>query len=532
MSPQSGRGADPENIIEMIHRTEQRAGYRGGENRSKGLDWNSEHDRKMVLEKFRENGDLDKPLLPGFGQNGRGSTARDDCGDAYPFGCPDCGNTAEIGRTCAQSVCARCGAAWARDAAIQKTAKIRRVRKEKHQMASEHQKTHHEVISPRLDWFYILARDGYTLEEAMETTREVVKCILDEQAAQGIVAAHPFRGKKDDGSVKSEEDDRGAWKERLNSNRKFYGDVRDELAWMPHYHAIVVSDFLRGDGFADVLEDKTGWVVHRIADDDGISLANDSAMARATTYTISHAEIRVNPDGNNRSSIWEVGSIDGNPIKSSPQFTPQQHDINWADSAVRSFSQKILGLRSTTTDCGAELPAVDDPDELAREVLDRMFPNRKRRDEDVSTDTVLYHISEGNIQVDVTTSDGDVEELSVRDAFGDPVPDAGWGSPGDLPAAPTAPVAVDGGSAVMAVQEENDDDCSCDQDHGNEEDSECDGTLRPFNELRERGLLEDEDWLNTVPHADQALETHREWPDDLEPWRTDHPGQSIGGGGG
>jgi hypothetical protein len=534
--PQSGRSARPEKVIEKIHRIENRAGYRANDDRPRGLDWDDPQDRERVRQRFRENGDVDEAILPGFGPRGRAGDARDDCGDPHPFVCEECGNSVEFGRTCAQSVCSRCAVAWVRDAAIQKSAKARRVRKEKHQITSNlHQKTHHQVISPRLDWFYTLARDGYTLEEAKEKTREVVKFILDEMRAQGILVGHSYRGENDDGSLKSEEDDMGSWKERLNSGREWHDDVREELAWNPHYHAIVVSDFLRGDGFTDEIEDKTGWVIHRITGDEGKSLPNDGAMSRALTYSISHANLRVNPESYNQSEVWEVGSIGGDQIKSTPRFSPRPHDLDWADGVVRRHSATILGLQSGTSDCGAELPDVDDPDELARKVLDRMFPNRKRRDQDVSTDTVLYHINEGNIRVDVETSEGGGGEITVEESFGGDVSRSGWDSAADLPSAPNTAIAGDGGLELVEpiddledVQEESDEDVDDDRDGADE----CSGTLIPLEEARQRGLLDDPEWRQDAPHADQALETDQEWPADLDRFPNEPPGDSIGVAGG
>jgi hypothetical protein len=66
-----------------------------------------------------------------------------------------------------------------------------------------------------------------------------------------------------------------------------------------------------------------------------------------------------------------------------------------------------------------------------------------------------------------------------------------------------------------------------DHDDGNG-DQECDGTLIPLEEARRRGLLEDDDWCADAPHVEEARDADREWPDDLDPWRTSSPGTSIG----
>lgn len=528
----SGKNADPRRIIEKIHAIEEEHGVNSDAARPRNLDWNDPDHRAHVRRKFEENGGIEEALLPGFGPEGRGENAHDDCGNPHPFVCDECGNSVEFGRTCAQSVCARCGAAWARDTAINKSAKIRRLRKEKHHHTpdNEHQKLHHLTISARLEWYYTLARAGLSYQDAKEKTREVAKLILDELRAPGLLVRHGFRGEKDDGTIASEDDDRGKWKERLNSDREWVGDVRDQLAWNPHYHAFVAGDYIRTSGFTDKLEAKTGWVVHRIAGDDGISLPSDGAMARAVTYSLSHANIQVR-DGPNRSAVWEVGTFDGDIFRSSSRFVARPHDLEWADGYVREISGEVLGLKSGTTDCGADLPAVDDPDELARRILEELYPDH---DADVSTDRVLSHVEAGNLTVDVSTTAGGGGSVTVRDAFGEPVGAGGWGSPGDLPATAGGAVAGDGGAeAVRTVVDDatDSDDCGCGDDHDHaDDDGTCDGRLIPLEEARQRGLLDDEEWRQSAPFVDDADATDREWPDDLDPWRTSSPGDAIGAG--
>jgi len=544
-SSESGRRADPQRIVDKIHRFEARCGYKAKGQRTKNLDWNDASDREFVRRRLKDNGEFNEAILPGFGHKGEGETARSDCGNPHPFLCDECGNHLNIGRTCSQSVCSRCAAAWVRDRAIAKSSKMRRVRKEKHQHTpdTEHQKLHHLIISPRLSWFSTLARDGKTLEEANDDTKKIVKAILDEMRAQGILIQHSFRGETEDGAVADESDDRGEWKQRLNSDRDWWGDVRDELAWQPHFHCIVAADFLRGDGFSDVIEEETGWVIHRIADDDGISLESDGAMARALTYSLSHVNLRVfDEDGkNNQSDVWEVGSFEGDIIKSNSRFSARPHDTAWADETVRKCARQILGLKSTSTECNRELPAVDEPDELARRVLRDLYPDEDPR---VNADTVLEHIRRGNISVEISTSSGGGGNVTVRDAFGDPVGPNGFpGSASDMPDVSTTPVAGDGGAAAIdqavdtegrlnadSEQRDNvDEDCGCDEHHSHQESDECDGQLVPLEEAREQ-FLSDEEWRRDAPHVDEADDADREWPDDLEPWSTEHPGKSVGAG--
>lgn len=523
-SGESGRKAETGRIIKKIQREHARAGTpieNGGHDRS--YNWNDGAHRSYVRNAFEE---FNEPILPGFGPDGLGENARDDCGESHPFVCDSCGHVVEFGRTCGQSVCARCAVAWCRDLAVSKSAKIRRVRKEMdwNTPDDEHQKIHHLIISPPLHWFRALADAGLSLEEAMKITKKIVKTILDEMRAQGLVAQHSFRGENEDGSPADENDDRGKWKERLNSDRDWFGDVRDQLAWMPHFHCIVVSDFLKGDGFTDQIEEKTGWVIHRIANDDGVSIPNDGTMAKIVTYALSHADIDVRDDAQNRSAVWEVGSFQGDPIKSSSRFTPSQTDKEWAGSVVRRHAPEVLGLRSGTTDCGTDLPAVDDPDEMARQILNQLFP-----DDDlqrvVATDEVLAHVSAGNISVSTSTTSGGGGSVTVTDAFGGPVDEWVQGPAGSLPDAPDDTSEPD---VVRSIQNDDDaDDCDCD-DH--DEDTTCEGTLIPLGVARHRGLLEDDEWCRAAPFVDEAQEADLEWPDDLDPWRSSGAASLIGVG--
>jgi hypothetical protein len=535
-SGESGRKADASTIVDAINSARDDIGVgqlEGDKNRT--LKWDSVNDRTRMRDRL--DGTTDESILPGFGPDGFGHNARDDCGDPHPFICDSCGHSVEFGRTCGQSVCSRCGVAWVRDLSIKKAAKVRRLRKEKHQHtpANEHQKIHHVIISTPLSWWYDLAKSGCGLSEAQDLTKDVVKDILEELRAQGVLIRHSFRGANDDGTIASESDDKGEWKERLNSGRDWFGDVRDEVAFKPHFHAVVVSDMVRVD--TDRIEEKTGWVLHRIQNDDGVSLEDDGAMARALTYSLSHADIDVRRDGHNRSAVWEVGAFQGDPFKSSSRFRARPSDLEWSDVVVRRHAEKVLGLRSGTTECGQQLPGVDDPDELARKIIEELYPKHDRNDRDVDADAVLGHVIEGNISVNVSTTSGGGGNVTVSDAFGETVGPGGLGgSPSDLPDSPggtasgaaVRAVDVDDRDVVDDVQEDDHDhgdDCEC----GSSVDDTCDGSLIPLGEARDRGLLEDDDWCRAAPFVDEAREADRDAPEDLERWKAESPGKTVAG---
>lgn len=546
---ESGLHAEAEPLVEKILDYHREAGVLNVDENGlpKGLNWDEEHDRQHVRERF-DNPHAGEGMLPAFGPDGYGEDAYDDCGDEHPFVCNSCGHSVEFGRTCARSVCGRCGAAWMRDTGISKSAKNRRVRIEKHKETPdhEHQKFHHVVISPGLDWYKCLASLGMSLEEANDTTKDIVKSILKEMRAPGMLIRHDFRGKHPDGSIRSESDDRGFWKTVVQSDRDFYGDVRDALAWRPHYHAVVVSDYIKTGDFTTYFEEMTGWVIHRISRRDGKSIKTDGHMARALTYSVSHLSLDVREDGPNQSEIDEVGSIHDDGIQNTSRFSSRPSDIAWADGKVRDACRELLGFSSATTDCGVELPPVDDPDELARRIMHDLYPDEEP---EVSEEVVLEHVRRGNISVEVSTTSGSGGDISVSDAFGLPVGPGGLrGSAGDMPSLSTSPVTHDGGiESTEPIVDELDDDCGRvvdgdeeisdqgddagdDQDDHDHDDCECNGSLIPLGEFRNEGYLDRDGWVSDAPHVDEAREADREHPDDLERWRAKSPAAAVGAG--
>lgn len=549
---ESGHRADPQRIVDLIHdKLEDLGVHIRDDGPSKQLSWDNPQHRQLIRGAF-ENPSREEALLPGFGELGKARNARDDCGENHPFVCDECGQRVDFGRTCAQSVCARCSVAWCRNLGIKKSAKLRRVRKVQYGATpdDEHPKFHHLIVSAEAEWYYHLGKAGFSLEEAQKITKAIVKKILEEMRAQGVLVRHSYRGAHRDGSLREEKHDMGAWKERLFHERDFYGDVRGELGWKPHYHAIVAADWLRGGDFTKQIEEATGWVIHRIADDEGYSLRNDGDMAAVVTYCLSHADIDVRKDQSNRSCVWEVGSFYGDlpssgerrggAIKSTPVFSPTEADLQWADARVRTVSWRILGLRSGSTECGAPIPPVAEPDEFARRILEELYPEDEEARREISTDAVLNHVAAGNITVSVSTFDGAGGNVSVRGwdrnvDLGSPSGGLLGGSASDMPSTRRA-VATSSSSSVVQEPESpstSDEDTSDACDEGCEcgdQEEECVGTLIPLGEFRERELLDDPEWCRDAPHVDQARKADLEEPEELERWRTKSPGTAIGVG--
>ena len=155
----------------------------------------------------------------------------------------------------------------------------------------------------------------------------------------------------------------------------------------------------------------------------------------------------------------------------------------------------------------------------------------------ISTDQVLHQVSEGNIRVDVETTEGGGGSVTVTDAWG--VPLAGVT---DLPSDPSTTELSRRRDSTELPQLRSDlprdseiwdapDGCGCggdhdDQDQDVDDDDTCDGTLIPLDEARRQGLLDDSEWLRDAAHSDEALEADREWDDDLDPWRSSSPAKA------
>lgn len=526
-------------------------------------DWNDPTARQYVRSGFEGDSHEQESILPGFGEDGYANNAQDDCGDPHPFICPNCGDKVSFGRTCGMSVCARCGVGWVRDTAVNKGAKIRRVRKEIDWHDNDWNKLHHQIISPNIDWLLELADQGYSLKEALDEAKKIVKLILKEMGAPGVVIRHSYRGKKDDGSLKPEsqhQNDMGFWSDLLNSGRNFYGGdgVRQELAWQPHFHCVVVSPWLGRKGVTDVISEATGWIIHRIEheNDEGnlVSLETDGDMVGAIMYSLSHCDIQIRDDAHNRSAVWEVGSFEDDQIKSSPRFSAKPHDLEWVHNVVQKKCEDVLGMHPSSTDCDNTIPAVDDPDELARRALLELYPEDEEARRKVSTDTVHAHMEQENIKVEVETTDGGGGSVTVTDASGVELGPGGLldlkGTAANLPDLSGSGVIVDRGERLVrpVIDElgqkpddqsdsssQNEDD-SDDHDAGDDgsgcddDDCSCTGTYIPLGEARDRGFLEDDEWVADAPYSHRALEADSEHPDDLDRWQAEQPATAVGPG--
>lgn len=301
--------------------------------------------------------------LPGFADE----TLQDDCGEVIPHFCTDCGAVVKIGRTCKQSRCPRCAPSWCIDRAVPKTARLESVAKYMSARMGVSVKKHHVVISPPDDWFL-------SADDPLDRTFGVVKNILKLLNAEGIICYHGWSGRADD--------DRGEWKRRMFNNRD-WADVRHELKKNPHFHTVIASPFIAGGDVTRQVEEATGWVIERIADEStGKSLEDMMAVARCLTYSLSHTSILTEGEQNiaqvrTTGEHWH-GSPDTRRVNVYDDVKRQ------AEIAVRKVAPTTLGISAKALRCETPIPE----NEQRNETIDHTDSYDETSSETVSSDSV------------------------------------------------------------------------------------------------------------------------------------------------
>jgi hypothetical protein len=284
--------------------------------------------------------------LPGFGEE------YEDCGDDIPHFCSHCAHTFAVGRTCKRSTCPRCAPKWVTERARHIVARLDTICRVKSKQLGQAVYKHHVVISPPNDW-------KVEAEDPLDRTQKVIREIMDEMNAEGLVAYHPWAGKSDPGETKG--DDRGEWKKRLFNGRDWEGDVRDELQPRGHFHLLVASPHIPGGQTTKDVFDKTGWIIDRITKrgDSSKSLDDDDVedVARAATYMLSHTGIDTSGE-TNQAAYTKFGS------------NWHDHDIEvyddiqeTADEAVAAVAPETLGIDPDGIRCKREVRKEDRADE-------------------------------------------------------------------------------------------------------------------------------------------------------------------------
>lgn len=287
-----------------------------------------------------------------------------DCGDRKPLlFCDRCGKPHHVARRCWRSTCPECWESWAIQRGTEITAKLeaRRAYEESIRDGWDGWKFHHVVLSPPPG---IELRRADALDAAVESAKLLCSEVgLDE----GALVYHPWRIKEEHrGDVLGHSSGEGdmTWRHMLHRiERDGFEAVRDEyLVFAPHFHALGLSKHVTGGDMTEHLEEQSGWVVHRIADDDGVSLGDIEALAAAATYSVSHAGVRETGRGMDAAYRY-FGTV--------ANFEPREHIRERAFAAVAAVSETVLGVEPRGSRCGerVQVPAVDaDHQERIREL--------------------------------------------------------------------------------------------------------------------------------------------------------------------
>ncbi|MFC3476097.1 hypothetical protein [Halobacterium litoreum] len=299
-------------------------------------------------------GDFKEQFLPApLGLPSHGEYGQEDCGVGIPHVCEDCGFSVEIGRTCSQSRCPRCWAAWVMKTAPGLVARIMSAAK----MKDGAQYKHHVVVSPPPET-YIDA------EHPEQAALDAVGDFMDRIDLDGIALYHPWSGAQED------HDDQGEWKFRIGEDADWYGEVREDLEHRPHFHVIGACPHVPGGGVTKALESRTGWIIDRITEKNGspISLADERSVARALCYSLSHTAIDTRDledsfGGEDGAGYVrkKKGSAFHKPVDDVEEAHPSHaENLKEAKDAVHNVAPDVLGIPSMEIECQEQVEKEED----------------------------------------------------------------------------------------------------------------------------------------------------------------------------
>jgi hypothetical protein len=160
------------------------------------------------------------------------------------------------------------------------------------------------------------------------------------------------------------------------------------------------------------VERRTGWVIHRIADEDsGRSIDGIEQAARVTTYCLSHCGIDVREDANNRAAVTKFGST-----WHRSDLDVLEEDRRAAEHAVRTVAAETLGMPSDWLLC--------DEDVRIEDRADRSDATPDWTADDVELDDVAA-TADGSSSSSSTDPDPGTVELTVCDGTLEDIQHAG-----------------------------------------------------------------------------------------------------------
>lgn len=436
----------------------------------------------------------DSPL-PGSGEQ------YGTCGDDVPaLACDDCGSVGWVGSTCRRSRCPRCWRAWAFYTAIEAIAATDGTRRKRASEPGPNPYNHHVVVS---------FPDGtrFNSDDALDRGFGATKRFMMEVGADaGMLLFHPYRIKEEyrgDVMGHSSGDGDKQWKDILDMPPE---DREEYLVYSPHFHVFAVSDFIQGGAITEKIEDRTGVVIERIADDDGVSLADMDALAAATAYSLSHAGLTADGDDDAHRAAYRYFGETAN-IERRANVRAD------AKEAMRRVAPDVLGVDFSRRTCDEPVTDSDDSGEYSGGKAGSVDANPRSN--------VLDSVFPGD--ADETPASGP----AARPTASSGAPDAEADDADGWQRGNTGGFATDSGvpDAPSVTSVRSDDDGHDHVDATDSDDTEeCGGSMLPIWVIREK-LDENDVWREKIGSeaAEGIRDAYDQWADMGEPVPGDMP---------
>ena len=309
--------------------------------------------------------------LPGSGE------LLNDCGvDTPALFCPECGAKTVVGRTCRRSICPRCWESWDFQQAKTNASMVEGLRRYRAASGESNAKYHHLTVSFRPETRFDSA-------DPFERGVEATKLLLEEVGVYaGILIYHPWRiAEAYRGEVRGHESGEGdmTWADVLTkvaSPAWSWEAARSEfLVYAPHFHVYANAPFVQGGAVTEMIEERTGVVIHRITKrDSSVSLYDVEDLASSMAYSLSHAGLAWDEDNEQfRAAYRRFGET--------ANFSPTPGVEADVDAALREVAPEVLGQEFPKPRCDNETVEIDEAgDEGESDEGERESPPSVKRD--------------------------------------------------------------------------------------------------------------------------------------------------------
>lgn len=443
--------------------------------------------------------------LPTGDLPGSPGRARDDCGEDRPaFACDSCGRPVYVGRTCGSPACERCWAAAVKKKLTRYSGKLARHKWLQYDRGDGRNVDYNHVIAS-------LPSVRVDSEQPIQRVLKIVQEILRRNWGIEDFAwiYHERRIKKEyrkDLLDHPGEDGEGdmSWKDVLTAEER-----EKYTYYAPHFHLFFPAYRRQFDySVSEAVEERTGWLFHRVEDDDNISIEDLDDLVHQMTYCLSHAHVGTNGPRTELSTglKGELHNLD-----------PAHSKENEILSSFCAAAPKLLGVQFANLNqatCEAEVPVDGDDDQDGAREADRDGAgDRPDRDGDQEADRADHAGGGGgggggSGHDPRSLSPSSAREFDHPDDWADDLPSRAGQSESTVEAAPGETDDVDGEPDAPAADEVQ----------------ECGGALEPMHEAKH--LLEDAEWCQQAEHVDGlqvAVEEYERRREDADEDDEDRP---------